>query len=430
MTPIVAAIGSILAITLSPIRGLLVYGVLLIWYPTKLVVNLGPLSFSVGRFVIIALLIRCALEPGLVQRFKWNALDKAILLYYVGQLISGMFTMPVGVLVENRGGDFMDVFLPYLAVRLTVKNRDDLLLVVKGMVIAAALLGPLALYESVTGRNLMALGRTLGYSDKRLGLSRARVTFDHPIYMGVFLGMVGTLSFAAWRYVRAVGLYMFVTACALVGSFASMSSGAVMTMFFGIAFVACYRFRQYWKTGLVMAVLMCLVVEILSNRHFYQVIDRVSFNSTTAWYRSRLIEKALFEGGMSGHWLFGYGFAEPGWGTAIDYRDHTDMVNYYLLILCRFGLLGLLPFLYAIALVFKNLLRGFWSRPEREQWLIWCVCGSLVGVLMAFHSVSGFTPVTTYLFMIMAFSCVPIGKSPQALAVTHKGNRSHGQPGR
>lgn len=431
LTPIVATIGFILVVSLKPIRGLLVYGVLLIWYPTSLMVDLGTLSFSVGRVVIIGLLIRCVLEPDLMRRFKWNGLDKAILIYYVGQLIAGIFTMPVGILIENRGGDFMDLFLPYLAVRLIVKDREDLLRIVKGMVIAAALLAPFALWESVTGRNLLSFGRVRTvFQDKRLGFTRARGTFDHPIYLGVFLGMVGTLSLAAWRYVRAVGFYVFLTACAFVGSFASVSSGAVMTMFFGLGFVLCYRYRQYWKAGLITIAMMCLVVEIVSNRHFYQVIDRVSFNSATAWYRARLIEKAFFEGGMKGHWLFGYGFTEPGWGRTIDSRDHTDMVNHYLLILCRFGLAGLIPFVYAIVVTFKNLLRGFWKRPEREQWLVWCVCASLVGVLMAFHSVSGFTPVTTYLFMIIAFSCVLKEEPLQTITMTQKRGRAHERSGR
>jgi hypothetical protein len=48
-----------------------------------------------------------------------------------------------------------------------------------------------------------------------------------------------------------------------------------------------------------MVVSLYAVVEIISNRHFYDVFGDFTVNPVTAWYRSRLIDVALFEGGMS-----------------------------------------------------------------------------------------------------------------------------------
>ena len=89
---------------------------------------------------------------------------------------------------------------------------------------------------------------------------------------------------------------------------------------------------------------MCACVEIISNRHFYDVISRFTFSGSSAWYRSRLIEVALFQGGMSGHWLTGYGWGvDPGWGAIIYGRPRSDIINQYLLVLCKYGLVGLVP---------------------------------------------------------------------------------------
>lgn len=47
------------------------------------------------------------------------------------------------------------------------------------------------------------------------------------------------------------------------------------------------------------------------NRHFYNVIGGFTINPATAWHRTRLIEVVLFEGGVSDHWLTGFGWSDP-----------------------------------------------------------------------------------------------------------------------
>jgi hypothetical protein len=187
-----------------------------------------------------------------------------------------------------------------------------------------------------------------------------------------------------------------------------MSSGGLLALVGAIGFICFYRFRRKWKAGIAGVILMCVLVETISNRHFYDVIDRFTFNSANAWYRSRLFEVAFFEGGMSGHWITGYGMEEPGWGLKIDTRDHTDMVNHYLLELCRYGLVGFIPFCAVIITAIKRLLNGFWLLTNDEDtWLIWCVAGGLASVLLAFNSVSLFGQPMTMLFMMFGF-CVAV----------------------
>ncbi|GAH01346.1 unnamed protein product, partial [marine sediment metagenome] len=183
----------------------------------------------------------------------------------------------------------------------------------------------------------------------RLGFFRADVVFSHSIMYGLFFAMLGPVCAGILRGAKK---YKYETLCWVgvglmgVGVFSSMSSGPILAGLLSILFIAVYRWRKYWKPIVIIIIVMCGSVEIISNRHFYDVLGGFTLNPGTAWYRSKLIDVALFEGGMSGHWLAGYGYnAEPGWKDKIDGRDHTDIVNHYLLILSRYGLVGLLPFL-------------------------------------------------------------------------------------
>jgi len=147
---------------------------------------------------------------------------------------------------------------------------------------------------------------------------------------------------------------------------------------------------------------------MISNRHFYDVLGDFTLNSATAWYRSRLIQVGLFEGGMSGHWLAGFGYGvDPGWNMRIDGRDHTDMVNHYLLVLSQFGLIGLIPFIAMNIEGIRILIRAFNTATSKAaRWLVWCLAAGLFGLAGAFVSVSLFGPPTTIYYMMVAFAGV------------------------
>jgi hypothetical protein len=148
------------------------------------------------------------------------------------------------------------------------------------------------------------------------------------------------------------------------------------------------------------------MVEIIGSRHFYEEIDRFGFSGNTASHRVRLIEVALFEGGMRGHWLTGYGWGvDPGW-VAKMYPDHTDtdITNHYLVLLSRFGLVGLMPFLALNIAAFKRLVDSYKaSMYNSDKWLVWCLSAGLFGSAAALLSVSLFGPPMTIYYMMIAF---------------------------
>lgn len=79
------------------------------------------------------------------------------------------------------------------------------------------------------------------------------------------------------------------------------------------------------------------------------------------------------------------------------------MVNHYLLILCRYGLVGFIPFCGLIVSAVRKLFEKFWLlNRDGDTWLVWCLAGSLLGVLLACHTLSLFGATRNFFYIVLA----------------------------
>lgn len=421
VTLLVASAASAAVFILAPIRGLIIYVAVLAWYPSYLTVRWGTLDFTVSRIVIIAIYANLFLRTGLPSRFKFIWLDKLVTIYFMAQLFSGFMTRSSLLpFLENRAGAIFDMVLPYFAVRMVVTTKKEYLKLLKGIVLIASPLAIAGFYQCLTGHNPARFLRKYhawkrGYKYQpilRAGFFRAEVTFPMSIMFGLFfamlgpayVGVLGSVRKNKWMHHIGIGLMA-------VGVFSSISSGPWLAALLAVLAIGFYRYRRYWKVAAAIILLGCGIVEFTSNRHFYDVLGSFTLTPRTAWYRSKLIEVVVLRGGMSGHWITGYGNTDPGWGQKIDGRP-VDIVNHYLLVLAIYGLVGLLPFLAIIAAAFKKLVEAFRaSLTDSNRWLIWCLSGALAGILGAMFSVSLFGQPTTVFYMLMGFC----GAMPQII---------------
>ena len=353
-------------------------------------------------------------------RFKLTTLDKLVIIYFAAQILAGATTVQsLGAFLENRAGAIFDMVLPYFAVRLIIINKDRYLTLLKGILFLTAPLAIFGFYQCLTGRNPLVFIPGQSYSEPpmRLGLYRAALTFSVSIMFGLYFAMLGPVCAGLWYSIRKNRrMYTIAISLMALGVFSSMSSGPILATLLAIVFIAFYRFRQYWKIVVAVVILMCGSIEIISNRHFYDVLGRFTLSPQTAWYRSKLIDVALFQGGMSGHWLTGYGLIDPGWSAKIDNRDHTDIVNHYLLILSGYGIIGLIPFIAVIIVALNAIIKAFqMSVSEGDRWLIWCLAGALFGLLVSLFTVSLFGPPTSILYILFGFC----GAMPQIIRQTN-----------
>ncbi len=410
-TLLIAAIGSLAAFSVRPIMGLIVYVAVLAWYPSYLTLMVGTLDFSASRIVILALYANILFRTTLAQQFKWAWLDRLVIIALLGTVIAGLMNEPFWKIVENRSGTAFNSLLPYFAVRMIVTSREKFLTLLKGFLVIGAPLAIMGAYQSLTGHNPVGfLHQYSAWSPGgprmyfRSGLYRAEVTFSVCILFGLFFAMLAPCCAGLLGHTRrhwlaiAAGLGLM-----LIGLISSASSAPILAGLVAVLVLAMFPIRRYWPAFLIVLVAGCIFVEIFSNRHFYSVPTSFTFSPATAYYRIALIEEA-FGGGMTGHWIEGYGLIgrDPeslGW-------EHWDLTNQYIGILARFGLLGLLPFLAVIAVSLCRLRRAFVlaTHNKADQWMIWCLLGSLAGTLVAMMTVSLFGQSGNVFYMLFGLS--------------------------
>ena len=167
VTLTIAAIGCLLVLFFKPVQGLAVYVVLAMWYPYGVgTVSVGTIDFSVGRIVIIVLLFKTLIGSDLATKFKVMWLDRFIVILFIAEVVAGATTVEMMDLIENRAGDFFDMGLPYFAVRLIITDKNKFLTLLKAITWSAGILAVFAGIESLTGNNLLKLGRTLPHRKK------------------------------------------------------------------------------------------------------------------------------------------------------------------------------------------------------------------------------------------------------------------------
>ena len=435
LTLAVAAAACVLVFCLPPAWWLVVYVAILAWYPSYLTVKVGTLDFSAPRIVILAIYASLFFRQHLLKRFRVTLPDTLVIAYFFCQLLAGAMTTDLPRLLENRSGAAFDTLLPYFAVRAIITDKQRCLSFLKASVYIVAPIAIFGLYESWTGhyffRFLIAYrawgSRIVGEVQPRFGLHRAVFTTSHPIMFGLLFAILGPIWAGLLRQAKTNRLLCYAgITLAAIGVFSSMSSGPAAAALVAIAFIAFYRYRRYWKPVVAAIILMCGTIEVISNRHFYYYPTRFMLSVASAWYRGRLMDVALFEGGMSGHWLTGYGLATDEslkagaeWAAKIDNRPSFDGVNEYVCIVFRYGLIALVPFLAMIYATIKKL-KEAWkiSLSDADKWLIWCLSASIVGLLLAFFTASLHAGQPTILFFILIGLC---GVMP--LIVSDENNR-------
>lgn len=350
ITLIVAIAASFLILILRPFRGLVLYLIVLMWYPTYLVISLGTLDIPASRIIITILLIKCLLNNGLISRFKLCALDKWVVFYMlvcvtIPCISNAKHTFMQSL--ENRSGFLMDTLFVYIVARLCLVKREEMMDLIKWIGLASIPLAVLGIIETTTGWQPFAALQYLcpwavpTIFKLRFGLfHRACGPFDQPILFGSFFVMLLPLVF----YLRNAPNYpriLIYLLCGIIitGIFSSMSSGPWIMMVAVIFCIVMERFKNWIKSLLIGFVFFCIFIDITSDRSFHHVLlTRLNPAGGAAWHRAKIIDSAIRT--FNEWWLVGYRGLEPGWMQIA----HTDVTNFHVLNGIRYGILGIIGF--------------------------------------------------------------------------------------
>lgn len=263
----------------------------------------------------------------------------------------------------------LDVLVPYLVTRHTIKTVNDfrrLLVLLAPVALALALVVTL---ESVTHTRFIQsgaraifgslgeaeYGRVIkaGQIDTRFGLMRAAGPFSHPILAGVFFaGLLPLYYFSGLR-----GWPFFAGMAAGLGVIFSLSSAAFLGAFIFIA-LAAFDFAQKrtaflsWPMFLSATGAVLLVLQILAPNGLVGVLIRYTMNPASGYYRLLIWEYGSRS--VAAHPFFGIGYTP--FEKLIWMTDSVDTI--WLAIAIRNGLPPALLLAAAVVLVIAMLIRS------------------------------------------------------------------------
>lgn len=387
-----------LVLVLKPVNALGVYFASLVWYPNYLMVSIGTIDISLGRFVVAVLLLRCLIDPRItLHRPSWCRLDTFVVLSMAAYTIPIFLTHPLEQAVENRAGFLMDTFLAYCVVRFIVTDYSKLVKIIKIVAIILVPLAVIGLIEATTGIRpfgvLLERSHMFSYLSnygERWGLYRAFGPFSHSILFGCTFGLFFPLIYylrnetGSWRYYALI-----LSGTAIVGAMSSMSSGPWVMMGVVIVCLAMERFKKWLKSVIIFMIISVILVEIISNRPFYHVIASYANPlGGSGWHRAKLIDLAIEH--VNEWWLLGYGTEDPGWGETLG-MEKTDITNEFIFAAVRYGIWGLAALCAVLTVAFRHMIRVYKRTPYKPiKSLAWAFGSMLVAVIVCWMSVSFF----------------------------------------
>ncbi|WP_166260754.1 hypothetical protein [Marinobacter salicampi] len=393
---------------------------MLLW-PEDFRIPLGIVQMSVPRFVAATMIIKFILDGKLdLQRF--NKVDVLVITIWLWTVLATVLAGAEFGKISEMIGRGLDTVLLYFVARFALWDRDQVLALIPWLVVTAIVMGIVGIYETLgfssPYRWLMNFGV---YEAARLGLVRAIGSTSHAIQFGLSMMLIMSLLWSVRGYSRFKFFHTISILAALLAALSSMSSGPWLAVLLVIALQVYFYKPHLIRPSLILGLIAIIALEIASNRHFYELIDRLALDSQTAWYRTRLLEVAFQQ--WRDYWLIGVGSNMPHhWADMIDYRNHVDVVNYFILMALYGGVPALAMFIAAHALAIKWTVAAWkQSGDEAQRKLLFGLASTLVALDFASMSVSLFGPPlllsSLLLGSLVAVTAWPMGSTielPQA----------------
>ena len=303
------------------------------------------LRLSAYRIVLVVMILPCLFLWLTGRAGRIRLTDVVLLFFCVWVFLSLFINNGLSSSVEPSGIIFIETFGTYLLARCYIRGPDDFYNMVRVLFWINLFLSPFALIELVLGYNILldmfsAVLPTFNYppAATRLGLSRVRSVFDHPILFGVFTG--STLALIHLVLGHGDNIARRFTRTAIVASLAVMSLSAgpiigIAAQGFVIAWDGALKFlKSRWRIFLGLLALAIIATEILAKRSLLEiVISTFTFDPLSYWFRRLIWSYAWVS--VWNHPFFGVGLEEwehPDWMPAsIDNLWLFHAVHYGLL---------------------------------------------------------------------------------------------------
>lgn len=374
--------------------------------PTEFSLFLGSVRLPPHRVVLLIFIVPALIRLIRSPDIRLNHFDVLFLLYAAWTATTYCLNDGLGEGFQYGASLAIESFGGYLIARAYVRDLATLRAVFALLFVIMGLVSTVALAEALSGQILVhdALHKLTGYHypvgiEKRAGLTRAYVTFDHPILYGAFCASLFAPVWCLYRDAFGRGWRSGSVAGA---AFLGLSAAPLLTIGVQAIIIGLERITRGIEARLKMLFgglgVLYLLIEVLSTRPAIEAIaTRITFDPWTAYYRVQIWTFGL-ENVARSPWT-GIGLAE--WERP-DWMASASVDAYWLVVMMRSGIPALLLLLLAIGLLMRSANQA--ARPFRgsdEARLVFAWTTSLVALGLAGLTVHYWNAILAYSFFFL-----------------------------
>ena len=378
-----------------------------IHFPNSPIIDIGSVSLSTARLLILAGLIRSATER-LGEKSPRSALDSLMLCWACWAVLSTFGHNPKDCNpLTIRLRTAFDLFGAFLYARSYLRDYSDFLRFSKCLAVLLVLLAIPMIGEKLTGRNPYAM---LGESGDLSDIRRGRIRAKGPFGGAILAGTAGATLFPLVLALRPECPRFAIAGTAACGLivFCSGSSGPIGSLFFGAVALAVWPWRT--RIRLIRRIVICglLAMHVFMQAPVWYLLARIDLvGGSTGWHRAELITQALNH--LNEWWMVGTDETRSWMPYGIEWSaSHTDITNYYIWMGVMGGLPLMLLFVAILIKAFQLLgreIRVRRSAGDPVEFSLWCVGSALFA-----HSLTFLTIV--YYDQNFVFLCFVLGAVP------------------
>jgi hypothetical protein len=385
--------------------------------PEDQVLVIGGLHFPILRLLILFGMVRIFVIKG---RGEWNIfsngvskLDKAFIALSVTTAAAGVLLFHDSQAVIFQFGGLYDAFGAYFLLRCFIRDRADVVRVMRALALIVVVLGAIMMFEQrMNGWNPYTLlggarARAYAVGEERDGKTRAMGSFAQPIIAGTFGAVTLPLFLGLWltekksRPFAAIGVAGACTMVVACNSFTPMFG--LMGGIIGLCLWPMRSFMRVIRWGIVAGL---IALQMVMNGPIWSIITHLDI-SGSSYHRYQLIDQCIHH--FWDWWLVGTA-SNANWGW-----DMWDTANQYVQTAQNSGLLAFSLLIAVIVYGFKYLGNARKATTDKNQaLLLWALGSALFAQLMSFLGISLWDQSIVGWYALLAFIGAVAGPNAQA----------------
>jgi hypothetical protein len=335
-------------------------------------ISLAGVDFSILRIVVYFLLLRIILRNE-ISSYKPVKLDYFVFTYVLYSFVCFNVLRHSFSAVATSIGATLDVAGGYLAIRVLIRDDEDVESYVRAMMVVSFIIAPLFLLENATGHNpFFPMGWVPLTPEMRDGKMRLQGPYPHPILAGAYWAAM-VPYFLAFK--KKLGKYdplmLLAIAAAVLMILLSSSSTSLMALLAVVPASILFYQRSSQRKLNILIVIGILCLALVMKGPVWSLIARIDLSGGSTGYFRYLLVDAFIRNWKE--WFF-FGVESTvhwGAGKSLSWAGLGDVANNYVAAGVQGGMIGFVAFVGAMAVAFGfvgKLVRKATSEDRRYQY--------------------------------------------------------------